>query len=170
MMQKMKAHFLGFGPRRFVIVTVILLLVLDLVNSYYLKIYWVQRDLSNKYVSLIAEKQGLSVGDLSPESVTEVKQLIENAVLFFLFIVLVNNLFFYVFYLRKKLWAQGYVLFYALTNAILAVLFLVEGPVMGWAWFAYNISTVLIYTYMYFGVKLLKNETVVIPADGKTVQ
>lgn len=159
MLQRFKPHFLKLGPRRFVIGTVLLLIVLDLVNSYYLRIWWQHRDLSILMTKTIATKQGLDWSTLSQDSINEVRGLIDNAFYFFLFIVLINNFFFYAFYLRKKLWAQGYVLFYTLTTALFAVTFIVEGPVLGGAWYAYNLATLFIYAYMYVGVKLLKFET-----------
>jgi hypothetical protein len=171
MMEKMKYHFIKLGPRRFVIGAVLLLLILDLLNSWYLKIYWVQKNLSLLYVERLAKTQGLDFTQLSQNSILEVKQVVDNGFFFFLFIVLLNNLFFYVFYLKKKLWAQGYVLFYTVTNAILAVLFLVEGPVLGLSWFFYNIITILLYIYLYFGVKVLKFETTdAIPVHEKKEQ
>lgn len=171
MMEKMKYHFMKLGPRRFVIGAVLLLLILDLLNSWYLKIYWVQKNLSLLYVERLAKTQGLDFTQLSQNSILEVKQVVDNGFFFFLFIVLLNNLFFYVFYLKKKLWAQGYVLFYTVTNAILAVLFLVEGPVLGLSWFFYNIITMLLYIYLYFGVKVLKFETTdAIPVHEKKEQ
>ncbi len=159
MLEKIKPHFLNLRPRRFVIGTVVLLLVLDLANSYYLRLYWVHKDLSRLYVERIALTQGLNFQELSAGSLQEITKVIDNGFFFFLFIVLLNNLFFYVFYLRRKLWAQGYVLFYTVTNALLAVLFLVEGPVLGAAWFSYNLATILIYAYLYLGVRVLKQET-----------
>ncbi len=159
MLEKIKPHFLKLGPRRFVIGTVVLLQILDLVNSYYLRLYWVHKDLSRLYVERLALTQGLNFQELSPGSLREITQVIDNGFFFFLFIILLNNLFFYVFYLRRKLWAQGYILFYTLSNAALAVLFLAEGPVLGAAWFSYNLATILIYAYLYLGVKVLKQET-----------
>lgn len=159
MMEKIKTHFIKMGPKRFVFGAVFLLLILDLVNSYFLRIYWVHKDLSLFYVKKIAMKEGLDFSTLTRDSILEVKGVIDNGFFFFLLIVLINNLFFYVFYLRKKLWAQGYILFYTITNALLAVVFLVEGPILGISWFVYNLTTVFMYLYLYFGVKVLKYET-----------
>jgi hypothetical protein len=171
MMEKLKTHFLKIGPRRFVIGTVLLLIILDIINSYYLRIYWEHRNLSVLMGKTLAISQGLDFREFSADSIREFKGLIDQAFFFFLFIVLVNNIFFYVFYLRKKLWAQSYVLFYALTNSILAVTFLVEGTILGMGWYLYNLATVFIYLYMYFGVKVLKHETCdITPAHGTKVQ
>ncbi len=158
-MAKVKTHFLSFGPRRFVISTVIVLIILDIINSIYLRSYWVFKDLSRATVEKLANKEGMQFSELSEQTITEVTAMINNAFFFFLFIILINNLFFYFFYLRKKLWAQGYVLFYAITNSLLAVLFLVEGPIVGWPWFIYNLITIFLYFYLYLGVKVLKYET-----------
>lgn len=171
MMEKIKVHFVKMGPRRFVIGAVLLLLILDILNSWYLRLYWVQKNLSLIYVEKLALNQGLDFNQLSKSSILEVKQVVDNGFFFFLFIVLLNNVFFYAFYLRKKLWAQGYVLFYTVTNALLAVLFIAEGPVLGMGWFIYNLMTMMLYLYLYFGVKILKFETTdVIPAHGTTGQ
>lgn len=159
MLEKIKKHFLGLNPKYFVILTVAGLVVLDLINSYYLRIYWVHKNLSLIYVEKVALTQGLDFTHLSSDSIQEVKQVIDNGFFFFLFIVFANNLFFYFFYLRKKLWAQGYVLFYTITNSILALLFIIEGPILGVSWFIYNIMTIFIYLYLYLGVKVLKNST-----------
>lgn len=159
MMEKVKAHFLKLGPRRFVIGAVLLLIVLDVLNTIYLKSYWLHKNLSLLYVEQIAMKQGLNFSELSSGSIHEIKQVVDNSFVFFLTIVLVNNFFFYAFYLKKKLWAQGYVLFYTLTNALLTLLFAVEGPVLGFSWLMYNLATLPIYIYLYFGVKVLKYET-----------
>lgn len=168
-MEKMKSHFLRFGPRRFVLGAVLLLIGLDILNTLYLRDYWLHKNLSLMYVEKIAMTQGLDFSQLSASSIREVKAVVDNSFSFFLFIVLLNNFFFYAFYLRKKLWAQGYVLFYTVTNALLALLFLTEGPVLGATWFMYNILTLPLYLYLYFGVKVLKFETTdAIPEHGKT--
>lgn len=155
------------GPRRFVVGTVLLLIVTDIVNSYYLRVWWVHRNLSYVFVQKLAEKQGISISDLVPNSINEIKYLVDNCFFFFLLIVLVNNIFFYIFYLRRKLWAQGYVLFYTLTGAFMSLSFLIEGPILGAPWYVYNLSTILVYTYLYFGVKVLKYETT--DAVAKTI-
>lgn len=178
MLQRFKPHFLKLGPRRFVIGTVLLLIILDLINSYYLRIWWQHRDISILMTKTLATKQGLDWSELSQESIREVKGVVDQGFYFFLFIVLINNFFFYAFYLRKKLWAQGYVLFYCLTTSIFAISFIVEGPILGVPWYIYNISTLFIYAYLYVGVKLLKFETtdiqqpapLVTPVDEKKAQ
>lgn len=168
MKEKLKSHFLKIGPRRFVIGTVIILFILDLINSLYLRLYWVHKDLSIQIMKAVAMGQNLNFGELSRGSIQELEGVIDNAFFFFLLIVLINNVFFYIFYLRKKLWAQGYVLFYALSTGVLAITFLIEGAVLGWSWFLYNFATLFIYLYLYFGVKLLKNETTDLPKYVKT--
>ncbi len=158
-MAKIKSHFLSLGARRFVIGTVILLIILDLINSLYLRLYWIHRGISRLVVERIANNQGLEFKQLSEQTITEITLMVNNAFFFFLFIILINNLFFYFFYLKKKLWAQSYVVFYSISNSILAITFLFEGPILGWSWFAYNLSTMFIYLYLYSGVKVLKDET-----------
>ena len=159
MMEKIKKHFTSINSKYFVVIAVIGLVALDLINSYYLRIYWVHKDLSILYVEKIALTQGVDFGQLSRDSIQEVKQVIDNGFFFFLFIVFANNLFFYFFYLRKKLWAQSYVLFYTMTNSLLALLFIIEGPILGAPWFLYNLLTIFIYLYLYLGVKFLKKST-----------
>ena len=168
--EKIKNHFQNLGIKRFVIIAVLVLVVLDIFNSYYLRIYWVQKNLSMLYVEQLALKQGLDVKQLSHQSIQEIKSLIDNGFFFFLFIIFINNLFFYFFYLKKKIWAQGYINFYAVTNCVLALVFLVEGPVLGMNWFLYNLSTILFYLYLYTGTKLLKLETKTNPGDEKSEQ
>ncbi len=167
-MAKIKSHFLSFGPRKFVICAVIVLIILDIINSVYLRTYWVFKDLSRVAVEKLANKEGLQFSELSEQTIIEVTAMINNAFFFFLFIILINNLFFYFFYLKKKLWAQGYVLFYAITNSILAVIFLVEGPIVGWPWFIYNVGTMFLYFYLYLGIKVLKYETTDIIPEHET--
>lgn len=160
MLEKIKKHFLDLNPKYFIMIVVVALIALDLINSYYLRIYWVHKNLSILYVEKIASTQGLDFGQLGPDSIREVKQVIDNGFFFFLFIVFANNLFFYFFYLRKKLWAQSYVLFYTVTNSILALIFILEGPILGTAWFLYNIMTIFVYLYLYLGMKVLKNSPI----------
>lgn len=155
----LKNHFSKLNPKKFIILSVVFLLLLDLVNSYYLRIYWGHQNLSLLYVQQIALAQGLDINQLSVQSIQEIKQVIDNGFFLFLIIVLLNNIFFYIFYLRKKVWAHGYVVFYALTNSILAILFIIEGPILGIPWFIYNFLTVFLYFYLFLGFKFLKNET-----------
>ncbi len=163
-MQKIKPHFLKLGPRRFVYVAVFLLTVLDVLNGWYLKLYWQYKNLSYAYAMKVKE---MSETELDINTIEGLAQLTDNMVSFFLLIVMINNLFFYFFYLRKKLWAQGYILFYTMTNAFMVLAFLIEGPVLGAGWFFFNILSIPLYLYMYLGVKLLKNETTeaAIPAN-----
>ena len=156
MINKIKNHYLKLNKNLFIPITILVLFALDLINSYYLRLYWVHKNLSLLYVEKLALNQGLDFSQLSEQSVLEIKQVIDNGFFFFLFIILMNNFFFYFFYLRKKLWAQGYVIFYAITNSILSILFLIEGPVLGLPWFLYNALTIGIYLYLYFGMKVLK--------------
>jgi hypothetical protein len=142
-----------------VIFAVLVLIILDIINSMYLRSYWVFKNLSRQTVEKLANNQGLEFSQLSEQTITEVTGMVNNAFFFLLFIILINNFFFYLFYLRKKLWAQGYVLFYAISNSVLAILFLVEGPIVGWPWFVYNLGTMFLYFYLYLGVKVLKYET-----------
>ncbi|HXH74402.1 MAG TPA: hypothetical protein VNJ08_05530 [Bacteriovoracaceae bacterium] len=168
MKDKLKAHFLKFGPRRFVVLTVLTLLMTDLINCYYLKLYWLSKNMSLTLVKQTLTRSGQLVEGLSPSTIQEMTGFVSNAFYFFIFIILVNNLFFYLFYLRRKLWAQGFILFYVLTGAILQLGFVFDNSGMGYGWLAYNLLTVPYYIYLFLGVKLLKAETTDIsPASGK---
>lgn len=163
MKEKLKAHFLKFGPRRFVAATVLILTVMDLINSYFLKLYWVKKNISHNLVVQSIQRSQLMLEDFSRDTMAEMTGFIDNSFYFFLIVILTNNLFFYFFYLRKKLWAQGFVLFYTLTAALFSVTFIFDNAGLGFGWMFYNISTIFIYVYLYLGVKLLKNETTIVP-------
>jgi hypothetical protein len=170
MISIIKNHYLKMSQKSFIALTVLSFFVLDLINSYYLRLYWTYKNLSLLYVEKLAQTQGLDFSQLSEQSILEIKQVIDNGFFFFLFIILINNLFFYIFYLRKKLWAQGYVIFYALTNSILSFMFLIEGPILGIPWFIYNIMTIGVYLYFYLGMKLLKIQIPISHAHEKMAQ
>ena len=165
MKDKLKAHFLAFGPRRFVIFATLSLILTDLLNSYYLKLYWEKKDLSTQMVHKSVERSGMSVQEFDLATLNEMVGFMNNLFSFFLLIIIVNNVFFYFFYLRKRLWAQGFVLFYTLTAALLSLTLIVDDAGLGTGWKAYNALTIPYYLYLYFGVKLLKNETTL--AHGK---
>lgn len=158
-MEKIKAHFIKFGPSRFVKIAVLVLLIMDIINSFFLRTYWLGKDLSLKMVHQAIQQKGYVIENFSNETIMEMKAFIDNSFYFFLFIILINNLFFYVFYLRKKLWAQGYVLFYTLTAAIFSLSILIDHAGLSTGWIVYNLMTIPLYAYLYFGVKVLKYET-----------
>lgn len=163
MKEKLYPHFMKIGPRRFVVGTVIILIILDILNGYYLKLSMAKNDLSHKMVLLIIERMQLNPSDFDRATMAEIGGLVDKSFDFFLFLVLFNNLFFYLFYLRKKLWAQAYVLFYTLTAGIFSLLMIFDGYGMGMGWMIFNILTIPLYLYLYMGVKLLKNETTLVP-------
>lgn len=167
---KLREHFLKIGPRRFVVATVLLLAITDLVNSYYLKLYWLKKDYSQQMVRLSIQQSDIDPATFSPETFAEATAFVNNAFYFFVFLILANNFFFYLFYLRKKLWAQGYVLFYTLTAAIFSLSFVLDNAGLGMGWLAYNVLTIPFYCYLYFGVKLLKPETTITPANRRKGQ
>lgn len=168
MMEKLKKHFLNFGSKRFVIFAVLLLLLLDFINTIYLRLYWLKKDLSTTLVHQMIQRNGYVLENFSSETILEMKGFLDNTFYFFLFLILINNIFFYVFYLRKKLWAQGYILFYTLTGSIFSLSFIVDQAGLGWGWFSYNMLTMVLYLYLYFGVKVLKYETTdIIPEHEK---
>jgi hypothetical protein len=159
MMEKIKAHFLKFGARQFVWCAVILLFILDLANSWFLRFYWLKKDFSTTLVHQAILKQNYAIENFSLETIQEMRSFLDNMFYFFLLLIMVNNLFFYIFYLRRKLWAQGYVLFYTLTAAIFALSFIFDHAGLSTGWMIYNLMTIPIYVYLYLGVKLLKRET-----------
>lgn len=163
MKEKFLNHFMKIGPRRFVVGTVIMLILLDILNGLYLKLSWIQKGLTEKMILLVIQQMKFQPGDFDQATMSEIGGLVEKSFDFFLFVVLVNNLFFYFFYLRKKLWAQGYVLFYALTAAIFSVTMIFDGYGMGPGWFIFNLLTIPFYLYLYMGIKLLKDETTLVP-------
>lgn len=160
MREKLIAHFKKFGPRKFVIMAVIFLIASDLMNSWYLRLWWVAKDMSGTLLRQSAERSGVILSDLGPDSIRELQQFFENSFYFFLTIILANNFFFYAFYLRRKLWAQGFVLFYALTAAMFSTLFLFDNAGLGTGWYVYNLLMIFVYTYLFLGVKYLKEDTV----------
>ncbi len=96
-------------------------------------------------------------------TMTEIGGLVDKSFDFFLFLILMNNLFFYLFYLRQKIWAQGYVLFYTLTGAIFSGFMIFDGYGMGAGWMMFNLLAVPLYMYLYMGVKVHKFETNLVP-------
>jgi hypothetical protein len=163
MREKLTTHFRKWGPKRFVIATVIVLIVTDLLNSWYLRLWWVAKEMSYKGVMMSAQHSGIAIEDLGPDSVREIQQFFDNSFYFLLLIILANNFFFYAFYLRRKLWAQGFVLFYALTAAAFSAMFFFDNAGLGTAWYLYNVLMVPVYLYIFLGVKYLKADTVDLP-------
>ncbi len=161
MKEKLMNHYLNLGPRRFVIGTVLLLITLDILSGLYLHLAWEQNGMAEKLILRTIPPQDLA--ELSAGTVTEMTGLATQSMHFLFFILMINNLFFYLFYLRKKLWAQGYVLVYAFSGAILSFGFLFDGTGMGLGWKIFNGLTVLVYLYLGLGVKYLKNETTHVP-------
>lgn len=168
MKEKLRAHYLKLGPRLFVSAAVITLLALDLINSWYMKLYWVKKDISSILIRQSARQSGLIIEDFNADTLFEMTSFINNMFYFFIFIIITNNLFFYFFYLRKRLWAQGYILVYTLSAAIFSMTFIFDNAGLGPLWMSYNILTIFIYAYVYAGVKLLKPETTL--ASGKKGQ
>ena len=163
MNEKLKNHFLKIGPRTFVIGTVIVLLILDVLNGIYLKLALGSKNFTENMIVLAYSRLGVPAEEITAESFKEMTWVLERSVDFFLFLILINNLFFYFFYLRKKLWAQGYVLVYTLSAAVLSLLMLTDVYDMGPGWMVFNVLTIPVYVYLYLGVKLLKNETTLVP-------
>jgi len=170
MKDKLKAHFLKIGPRNFVIGTVLFLVITDILNFKFLEIYWNTKNFSLNLVHQTILQSGQVVENFSQVTLSEMKAFVDNSFYFFLFIVFVNNLFFYFFYLRKKLWAQGFVLFYVATTALLQLTFVFDNQGIHWGWLIYNLGIIPFYLYLFMGVKLLKQETTLPPKSFKTLE
>jgi hypothetical protein len=162
MKEKLRSHYLKVGPRRFVIGAVILLIILDILSGYSLKVSWENNQASQKMVLLSVKSMQLQMADLSMETVAEIAGLVNKTFDFMLVLLLMNNLFFYFFYLKKRLWAQGYVLFYTLSAAILSFTMVLDQS-QGIGWVVFNFLTIPLYVYLYFGVKILRAETTHLP-------
>lgn len=159
MKDKIKTHFLTFRPKKFVIFTILTLLSTDLINCKFLQIYWKTKNFSKNIVDQTIIRSGQVIEDFSSSTIKEMTGFVDNSFYFFLFIIIVNNLFFYLFYLRRKLWAHGFIQFYVVTSAILQLSFLFDRDGISNLWLVYNILLVPIYAYIFLGVKYLKNET-----------
>jgi len=163
MKEKLLNHYKKLAPRQFVAGVVIVLVILDILNGLYLKLSWAKNSLSKNLVILIIERMKLQATDFDHGTMSQIGGLVDKSFDFFLFLILMNNLFFYLFYLRKKIWAQGYVLFYTFTGMIFSGFMIFDGYGMGLGWMMFNLLAVPLYAYLYFGVKCLKNETTLVP-------
>lgn len=159
MLDKIKAHFKKFDPRRFVVFTVLTLLLTDLINGYYLMLYWEKKDYGSVLMQESMRRGGMSAADFNSATLNEMHAFMDNLFHFFLFIILANNLFFYFFYLRKRQWAQGFVVFYTFTAALFSLTLLFDNAGLGAGWFMYNLATIPFYFYLFLGVRTLKEET-----------
>ncbi len=159
MKDKIKAHFQGYNPRKFVIFTVISLFVTDLVNCKFFQIYWKAKDFSTNLVHQTIAKSGQVIEDFSPSTIQEMMGFIDNSFYFLLFIIVVNNLFFYLFYLRRKLWAYGFIHFYVITGALLQLTFLFDYSGIDFIWLGYNFLLIPYYLYLFVAMKYLKHQT-----------
>lgn len=139
--------------------TVISLIITDLINGYYLKLFWANKEMGQNLVKQSIAQGGMVIEDFSLDTLSEMTGFVDNTFFFFLFIILANNLFFYLFYYLKRLWAQGFVLFYTITAAIFALTFIFDDGGLPSAWKAYNVLSIPFYLYLFFGVKILRVET-----------
>ncbi len=167
MKEKIRAHFQRWNCRYFVTFTVISLIITDLLNGYYLKLFWSHRDMSLNLVRQSITKGGMIFEDFSPDTISEMTGFVDNTFYFFLFLVLFNNLFFYFFYYLKRLWAQGFVLFYTFSAALFALTFIVDNSGLPVGWKVYNVISIPFYLYLFLGVKTLKTETTILVNEKK---
>jgi hypothetical protein len=157
MKQKILSHYMALGPRRFVIGTVLILIILDILSGYYLKVSWDHKNFYGQAVDFWIKSLKLDAGDISAATMGEILGLIRKSFDLFLVLVFLNNLFFYFFYLKKKLWAQGYILFYTITGSLMSLFMVFDN--MGMGWISVNLMSSAIYFYLFLGVKLLKHQT-----------
>jgi hypothetical protein len=162
MKEKLRQHFLKIGPRRFVLMTIFSLLILDLLTGHSFRMSLIQNGFSEKIVQLSIKQANLQASDLSNETLSEVHNLMNMSLDFMLGLILVNNIFFYFFYFKKKLWAYSYVAFYTLTAGFLSLSMIFDKHVST-GWLIFNIATIPMYLYLFLGVKLLKAETTLAP-------
>jgi hypothetical protein len=159
MLEKFKSHFKKLNPRKFVVLTVLTLIATDLINGYYLMLYWAKKDYGSILMQESIRRGGMSSADFNSATLNEMHGFMDNLFHFFLFIILANNLFFYFFYLRKRQWAQGFVAFYTLTAALFSLTLLFDNGGLGVGWYMYNLATIPYYLYLFMGVRTLKEET-----------
>lgn len=159
MKEKFKVHFQSWNCRYFVIFTIISLIITDIINGYYLKLFWAKKGMSQNLVGQSIAQGGMIIEDFSIDTINEMTGFVDNTFYFFLFLILVNNLFFYLFYYLKKLWAQGFILFYTLTAALFAFTFIFDDAGLSPTWKVYNVLSIPFYLYLFLGVKILKCET-----------
>jgi len=167
MKEKIRVHFQRWNCRYFVVFTVISLIITDILNGFYLKLFWTNRDMSLNLVKQSVTKGGMIFEDFSPDTINEMTGFVDNTFYFFLFLILFNNLFFYFFYYLKRLWAQGFVLFYTFSAAIFALTFIVDNGGLPIGWKVYNVISIPFYLYLFLGVKVLKTETTILANEKK---
>jgi hypothetical protein len=155
MKDKLHNHFKKWNSKTFTRVLVLVLLGLDILNGQFLRLSWIGKDSSRKMVNLLSSQGELSVSELSHDTMTELLGMIDNTFLFFLFIILINNLFFYIFTLRGKNWAHSYLVFYTLTGALFSLVMVVDSFGMGSFWGVFNIISILLYAYLFIGMKIV---------------
>ena len=166
MKEKTIAHFKRWNCRYFVIFTVISLIITDIINGYYLKLFWTNKGMSQNLVRQSIAQGGMVYEDFSLDTIAEMTGFVDNTFYFFLFIIMANNLFFYLFYYLKRLWSQGFVLFYTITAAIFALTFIFDDGGLPPVWKIYNAVSIPFYLYLFFGVKVLRQQTT-IPVNEK---
>jgi hypothetical protein len=148
-----KNHFEKFSPKKFVKIITLSLLILDILNTWYMKSWWKTNELSMKMVLKIIASQEDSLTHFNQASLSELSLFITNTFNFFLTLIIINNCFFYFFYLKEKKWAHNYVQFYCLTGSLFSISFIFEGNSIGLEWLIYNILSIPLYFYFYLAIK-----------------
>lgn len=131
----------------------LVLVLLDLGNGQFLRLSWLANKSSLNIIHILASRGEISLSELSHDTVGELLGMVDNTFLFFLFIVFLNNLFFYLFALRAKQWAHGYLVFYTMTGALLSLVMVKSSFDLGFFWGVFNIVSVLAYGYIFLGLK-----------------
>ncbi len=155
MIEKCQNHFKKWNPKTFLWVAVLILLILDIGNGQFLRLSWLEKNTSMFIINIMTSSGELSLNELSGDTVTELLGMFNNTFLFFLFIILLNNLFFYCFTLLRKAWAHSYLVFYTMTGAFFSLFMVFDSFGMGSFWGFFNIISIIIYTYLFVGLKLV---------------
>lgn len=161
MIEKCRNHFKKWNPKTFLWVSVLILLVLDIGNGQFLRLSWLEKNSSMLIINILASRGELNLSELSSDTMTELLGMINNTFLFFLFIILINNLFFYCFTLLKKAWAHSYLVFYTMTGALFSLVMVFDSFGMGSFWGFFNIISIIIYAYLFVGLKMVSLNPVV---------
>lgn len=154
----MKNIILNLTRKQLFLGSVILCLLSDLMSSIYLTKYFSLPSVQNRFLNYIT-LYGQSTGTQFPdEFLKELLQVIERALGFMLFALILTNLVFYLFFYRGKAWAYRYVLGYCGAGVAISILSLTEGFPVGGVWEILNFASLIIYAVVGISLKIRKKE------------
>ena len=156
MKEKFINHFKRWRSKTFLWLSVLILLLLDLGNGQFLRLSWFKNNSSFNLANLLASRGEVQLSELSQDTLIELIGMIDNTFLFFLFIILLNNIFFYFFTLRGKLWAHSFLVFYTMTGALFSLIMVKDSFSLGITWGVFNVLSIVVYGYIFFGLKFVK--------------